>query len=93
MIKQPTSFKNLENPTWIDQILTNHPKRFPSLSVFEMTDFHKLTLTALKPKIIQYRDFNHFNNALVELLRGQIVHFVIKMWNFAQRLSNEFIFE
>ena len=44
-----------------------------------MTDFHKLTLTALKPKIIQYRDFNHFNNALVELLRGQIVHFVIKM--------------
>ena len=93
MIKQPTSFKNLENPTWIDQILTNHPKRFPSLSVFEMTDFHKLTLTALKPKIIQYRDFNHFNNVLVELLRGQIVHFVIKMWNFAQRLSNEFIFE
>ena len=93
MIKQPTSFKNLENPTWIDQILTNHPKRFPSSSVFEMTDFHKLTLTALKPKIIQYRDFNHFNNVLVELLRGQIVHFVIKMWNFAQRLSNEFIFE
>ena len=33
-------------------------------------DFHKLTLTVLKtfhvkrkPKIIQYRDFNHFDNA------------------------------
>ena len=35
-----------------------------------MSDFHKLTLTVLKvfhakdkPKIIQYRDFNHFDNA------------------------------
>ena len=80
-IKQPTCFKNLENPTCIDQILTNHPKSFHSLSFFEigLSDFHKLTLTALKPKIIQYRDFNHFDNALLELLRGPIVHFVNKM--------------
>ena len=72
LIKQPTCFKNPDNPTLIDHILTNHPKSFHSSSVYEtgLSDFHKLTLTVLKtfhvkhkPKIIQYRDFNHFDNA------------------------------
>ena len=63
--------QNLENPTCIDHILTNHPKSFHS-SVFEigLSDFPKLTLTVLKvfhakhkPKIIQYKDFNHIDNA------------------------------
>ena len=62
LMKQPTYFKSLENPTCIDHILTNHPKSFHSSSVFEigLSDFHKLTLTVLKvfhgkhkPKIIQ----------------------------------------
>ena len=35
LIKQPTSLKNLENPTCINHILTNHPKSFHSSSVFE----------------------------------------------------------
>ena len=86
--KQPTCFKNLDNSTCIDHILTNHPKSFHSSSVFEtgLSDFHKLTLTVLKvfyakhkPKIIQYRDFNHFDNAsfrtdLFQELSIQIVH-------------------
>ena len=72
LIKNPTCFKNLENPTRMDHILTNHPKSLHVSSVFEigLSDFHKLTLTVLKvfhakhkPKIIQYRDFNHFDNA------------------------------
>ena len=71
MIKEPTCFKNVDHPTLIDHILTNHPKSFHSSSVYEtgLSDFHKLTLTVLKtfhvkhkPKIIQYRDFNHFDN-------------------------------
>ena len=71
LIKQPTSFKNLENLTRIDHILTNHPKSFHSPSVFEtsLSDFHKLTLTVLKsfhakhkPEIIQYRNFNNFDD-------------------------------
>ena len=71
LIKEPTCFKNIDNPTLIDHILTNHPKSFHSSSVYEtgLSDFHKLTLTVLKtfhvkhkPKIIQYRDFNHFDN-------------------------------
>ena len=52
--------------------MRNHPKSFHSSSVFGtgLSDFHTLTLTVLnvfhakrKPKIIQYRDFNHFDNA------------------------------
>ena len=88
LIKQATCFKNLENTTCIDHILTNHPKSFHSSSVFETgwSDSHKLTLTVLKvfhakhkPKIIQYRDFNHFDNAsfgtdLLQELSIQIVH-------------------
>ena len=72
LIKQPTCFKNPDNPTLIDHILTNHPKSFHSLSVYEigLSEFHKLPLTVLKtfhvkhkPKIIRYRDFSHFDNA------------------------------
>ena len=47
LIKQPTCFKNPDNSTLIDHILTNHPKSFHSSSVYEtgLSDFHKLTLT------------------------------------------------
>ena len=71
LIKQPTCFKNLGNSICIHHILKNHPKCFHSSSVFEtiLSDFHKFTLTVLrvfhakhKPKIIQYGDFNHFDN-------------------------------
>ena len=68
--------------------MTNYPKSFHSPSVFEtgLSDFRKLTLTVLKvfhakhkPKIIQYRDFNHFDNAsfradLLQELSIQNVH-------------------
>ena len=88
LIKLPTYFKNLENPTRIDHILANHPKSFHSRSVYEtgLSDFHKLTLTVLKvfhakhkPKIIQYRDLNYLENAsfktdLLQELSIQNVH-------------------
>ena len=63
------SFYRVKN--FIDHILRNHPKSFHSLSIYEtgLSDFHELTLTVLKtfhvkhkPKIIQYKDFNHFHN-------------------------------
>ena len=68
--------------------MINHPKSFHSSSVFEtrLSDFHKLTFTVLKvfcakhkPKIIQYKDFNHFDNAsfrtdLLQELSVQNVH-------------------
>ena len=50
LIKQPTRFKNLENLTRIDRILTNYPKGFHLSTVYEpgFSDSCKLTLTVLK---------------------------------------------
>ena len=71
LIKQKTCFKNPENPTCIDLILTNSPWSFQSSSVFEtaLSDFHKLTITVLKqyfpklkPKVVNYRDNKNFQN-------------------------------
>ena len=80
LIKEPTCFKNIDNPTLIDHILTNQPKSFHSSSVYEtgLSDFHKLTLTVLKtfhvkhkPKIIQCRDFSHFDDTSI---RADLLH-------------------
>ena len=67
-IKQPTRFKNPENP---DLILTNKPRSFQSTCVIEtgLSDFHRMTVSVLKthfrklpPKVVTYRDFKKFEN-------------------------------
>ena len=71
LIKEPTCYKNPENPSCIDLILTNNPKCFQSSCVVEtgLSDFHKMTVTVMKttfkkfqPRIIHYRDYKHFQN-------------------------------
>ena len=71
LIKQKTCFKNPENPTCIDLILTNSPRSFQNSNVFEtgLSDFHKLTIAVLKqyfpklkPKVVNYRDYQNFQN-------------------------------
>ena len=71
LIKQPTCYKNLDNPTCIDLILTNIPRTFQSTCVIEtgLSDFHLMTLTIMRktfknqrPRIINYRSFKHFSN-------------------------------
>ena len=71
LIKDPTCYKNLLNPSTIDHILTNHPKSFCHSSTIEtgLSDFYKLTVTVLKayfkkqkPKIIKYRNYKNFCN-------------------------------
>ena len=73
LIKHKTCFKNPENPSCIDLILTNCPRSFHSTTVVEtgLSDFHKLTVTVLKqqfqkqkPKVISYRDYQIFRNTL-----------------------------
>ena len=53
IIKQPTCFKNLSNPSCIDLFLTNNANCFQKSSVFEtgLSDFHKLIVTAMKSHI------------------------------------------
>ena len=63
-------YKNPENPSCIDLILTNNPS-FQNSGVIEtgLFDFHKMTVTVmkttsekLKPNIIHYRDYRKFSN-------------------------------
>ena len=50
LVSQKTCFKNPENPSCIDLILTNCSRSFQNTGVFEtgLSDFHKLTFTVLK---------------------------------------------
>ena len=72
LIKKPTCFKNPENPSCIDLILTNRPHSFQNSYILEsgLSDFHKLTITVLKtsyrkkpPKLVQYRNYKKFSHA------------------------------
>ena len=65
LVKEPTCFKSIENPSCVDLILTNKSLCFRHTSVSEtgLSDFHKLTLTQMKstfqkqqPKILNYRN-------------------------------------
>ena len=46
LIKPPTCFKNAENPSSIDLILTDKPRNFHSTCVIEigLSDFHRMTV-------------------------------------------------
>ena len=71
IIKENTCFKNPENPSCIDLIITNRPKCFQDSMAIEtgLSDFHKMVLTVMKvfckkrnPNIVRYRDYRRFNN-------------------------------
>ena len=69
LVKETTCYKNLQNPTCIDLIITNSQCMFQNTKTVEtgLSDFHKMTVTVLKtdfkkslPKIITYRDYKKF---------------------------------
>ena len=71
LIKDATCYKNPENPSCIDLILTNNPNSFQNSGVIEtgLSDFHKMTVTVmkttfekLKPNMIHYRDYRKLSN-------------------------------
>ena len=57
LINKPTFYKDLDNPSCIDLILTNSPNYFQNSSTFEtrLSLFHKLILTLFKSEIPQQR--------------------------------------
>ena len=74
--KEPTCFKNPNNPSCIDLFLTNRSRYFQNTSTIEtgISDFHKLVVTMLKifykkqkPKIIQYRNNITFHEQLFRI--------------------------
>ena len=73
LIKDPTCYKNPEKPTCINLILKNCPRQFQATLTLEagLSDFHKMTVAAFKsefpyqkPKLISYRNYNHFDRYL-----------------------------
>ena len=48
--KDPTCYKNIDNPSCIDLFLTNSAKSFKSTCTIEtgLSDFHKLVVTVLR---------------------------------------------
>ena len=69
LIKESTCFKNPENPSCTDLILTNMLRGFHNSCAIEtgLSDFHKMTLTVMKksfqkykPRVIKFRDYRHF---------------------------------
>ena len=70
LIKKPKCFKNPDNPTCINLVLTNRQKTFQSSTIIEtrISDFHKLTATVLKKyfkklksKKLIYREFKNLS--------------------------------
>ena len=80
LIKQATCFKNSENPSCIDLVLTNKPRRFHSTCVIEtgLSDFNKMTVSVLKmyfcrlpPEAISYRDFEIVQNERLKTFENE----------------------
>ena len=70
LIKQPTCFKNPENPSCIGLFLTNRPRSFCNSYVIEtgISGFHMMKVSVMKmdyrklpPNIINYRDYKKFS--------------------------------
>ena len=68
LIKDETCYKNPENPSCIDLVLTNNPNSFQNSAVIE-TDYHRVMVTVmktlsekLKPSIIHYSDYRKFSS-------------------------------
>ena len=70
LIKEPTCYKNADNPTSIDVILTNNKEYFANNSTVEtgISDHHKMVITVLRvyvkkkvPVTINYRYFENFD--------------------------------
>ena len=71
LVKEPTCFKSVNNPSCIDLFLTNCPKSFQNTASLEndLSDFHNMVVTVYKteyqkpkPKTVTYRDYKRFDN-------------------------------
>ena len=76
LVKDPTCFKNPENPSSIDMFITNSNGSFQKTATIStgLSDFHKMIVTVMKttypkadPKIKHYRNFSKYNKKYFEL--------------------------
>lgn len=84
LIKEPTCFKSVDNPSSIDVILTNKKHCFQNSMVVEtgLSDFHKMTVTVMRkyfkkkdPIKITYQDKRKFDAIKFrEFIKTQLSH-------------------
>ena len=57
LVKEPTCFKNPENPSCTDLIFTNKPRSFIKTGVIEtgLSDYHKLVTTVMKMRFPKFK--------------------------------------
>ena len=81
VIKEPTCFKNQENPKCIDLILTNKPfsSKNTYVIVAELSGVHKMIVAVMKmcfpkmkPQVVSYWKYKDFHNEpFLDLLRHE----------------------
>lgn len=73
LVKEPTCYKSVTNPSIIDHVWVSDRKSFVKTSTIEtgLSDFHKLVVTTLnrkppknKPRILTYRNYQKFDEKL-----------------------------
>ena len=94
--KEPTCYKNSENPSCIDLILPNNPRSFSKTNTFftGFSDFHKLVLSVFKttfckskPKEITYRNFKNFEEEIFnQELRNNLINNSIESYEFFEKV-------
>ena len=87
LINEPTCYKNSNNTTCIDLIMTNRPKSFQNSSTFEtgQSDFLKATLAVLKvsfkkekPRVLNYCKYKFYDNSIFrEQFLTKVNHFTV----------------
>ena len=96
MNKEPTCYKNIENLSWIDFILTNKPRSFIKTNTLftGLSDFHKFALSVFKttfckskPKEITYRNFKNFEEeSFNQELRNNLINNNIESYKFFEKV-------
>ena len=70
IVKEPTCYKSLSNPSCIDLVSANSSSSFQNTKAIStgLSDFHKMVITVLKqtfqrssPKELVYRDYQKFD--------------------------------
>ena len=69
LVREPTCFKSIGNPSCIDLFITNKSKSFQNTITLAtgLSDFHKMVITVMKtkfgkqkPRVLYYRNYKNF---------------------------------
>ena len=71
LVKEPTCYKNPDNPSCVDLFITNNSRSFMKTTTVStgLSDFHKMIVTVMRttfpktePLVVRYRDYSKYNS-------------------------------